>query len=137
VPVLALTLPRGRRPPVVARAAAAAGLTFAALAWTPEARGYAQDDSRRHVTVTGRETGFDPARIEVRLNEVVQVTFEAEDAAHAFAIDAYRIARRATPGHPTTFELRADQPGTFPFYCALQAANGRTHDERGELVVRR
>ena len=29
-------------------------------------------------------------------------------------IDAYRIAKRVSPGQPITFEFRADQPGTFP-----------------------
>jgi heme/copper-type cytochrome/quinol oxidase subunit 2 len=96
-----------------------------------------QDDSRKTLAVTARASGFEPARIEVRQNDLVHVTFTAEDAPHAFTIDGYRIAKRATPGHPSTVEFRADRIGAFPFYCALAASNGQTHDERGELVVRR
>jgi heme/copper-type cytochrome/quinol oxidase subunit 2 len=103
----------------------------------PDMRAQSQDGSRREVTVTMTEAGFEPARIEVRLNELVQVTFVSPAEPHAFTLDAYRVSKRATPGRPSTFEFRADRVGSTPFYCALMSANGRTHDERGELVVRR
>ena len=38
---------------------------------------------------------------------------------HSFAIDAYRIVKRAGRRQAITFEFRADQPGTFTFYCNL------------------
>jgi heme/copper-type cytochrome/quinol oxidase subunit 2 len=97
----------------------------------------AQDDLRRRVTVTVRDSGFDPPRLEVRHNDLVEITVVAEGGPHAFTIDAYRIAKRATPGHPSTLEFRADRVGSFPFYCTLASANGSSHDERGELVVGR
>jgi heme/copper-type cytochrome/quinol oxidase subunit 2 len=96
-----------------------------------------QDDSRRTIAVTARAGGFDPPQIDVRQNDLVQVTFTAADVPHAFTIDTYRIAKRATPGHPSLVEFRADQVGRFPFYCTLAAPNGQTHSERGELVVRK
>jgi heme/copper-type cytochrome/quinol oxidase subunit 2 len=96
-----------------------------------------QDDSRKTISITARASGFEPARIEVRQNDLVHVTFAAEDGAHAFTIDGYRIAKRATPGHPSSVEFRADRLGTFPFYCTLTSPNGQVHDERGELIVRR
>jgi heme/copper-type cytochrome/quinol oxidase subunit 2 len=103
----------------------------------PLIRAQSQDGARREITVTMTETGFEPARIEVRLNELVQVTFISPAEPHAFTLDAYRVSKRATPGRPSTFEFRVDRVGSTPFYCALMSANGRTHDERGELVVRR
>ena len=36
---------------------------------------------------------------------------------------------------PITFEFRADQAGTFPFYCNLQIDDG-CRQMRGELVVK-
>jgi heme/copper-type cytochrome/quinol oxidase subunit 2 len=88
------------------------------------------------VTVRAHKYSFEPGRIEVREGDVVQVSFRAEDIAHSFVIDAYRIAKRAGPGKTITFEFRADVPGTFPFYCDLRADDGcrRMH---GELIVRR
>jgi heme/copper-type cytochrome/quinol oxidase subunit 2 len=81
--------------------------------------------------------GFDPARIDARLNEIVVITLEAGDTPHGFALDDYRVAKRVEPGTAIRFEFRADTVGTFPFYCSLTGADGRAHDERGELVVRR
>jgi heme/copper-type cytochrome/quinol oxidase subunit 2 len=97
----------------------------------------AQEGTRREVTVKVTDAGFEPARIDVRQNELVQVTFVSDTEPHAFTLDAYRVAKRATPGKPSTFEFRADRVGAFAFYCALTSANGRTHDERGELIVRK
>lgn len=95
----------------------------------------AQEGTRREVTVKVTDAGFEPARIEVRQNELVQVTVVSEVEPHAFTLDAYRVAKRATPGRPSTFEFRADRVGAFAFYCALTSANGRAHDGRGELRV--
>ena len=50
-------------------------------------------------------------------------------------MDAYRIAKRVSPGHPVTFEFRADKAGTFPFYCDLKTEDG-CRQMRGELVVK-
>jgi plastocyanin len=98
-------------------------------------RVHAQDDSRRDVTISAQNGAFKPARIEVRVNDLVKVTFNADDGPHSLNVDAYRIAKRARPGKPAVFEFRADQAGTFPYYCNL-SESGASHDMRGELVVR-
>jgi cytochrome c oxidase subunit 2 len=89
------------------------------------------------IKVTARKYSFTPARIEVQENDVVKVTMEAADIPHSFTIDDdnYRIAKRATPGHPVVFEFRADKVGTFPFYCNL-TTDPNCKGMRGELVVR-
>lgn len=89
----------------------------------------------REVTVTARKHSYSPSRIEVQHNDLVKVTLETADIPHSFTIDAYRIAKRASPGHGVTFEFRADQPGSFPFYCNLAEDEG-CRNMRGELVVR-
>ncbi len=96
-----------------------------------------QDDRRREVALTVTDAGFEPARIDARLNEIVAITLTAGDTPHGLGIDAYRIAKRVEPGKPLRFEFRADTTGTFRFYCSLTGADGRPHDEHGELVVRR
>lgn len=95
----------------------------------------AQDDSRRDVAVSARDNGFTPAKLEVRQNDLVKVTFTAEDHPHSFNIDEYRIAKRARPGQPAVFEFRADRVGHFAFYCNLSSPAGK-HEMRGELIVR-
>ncbi len=87
------------------------------------------------VTVAAKKYSFSPSRIEVEQDDIVKITLKAEDMPHTFTIDApYRISKRATPGHPVTFEFRADQAGTFTYYCEL-TADPKCRDMRGELVV--
>ena len=85
-------------------------------------------------TVTARGCAFTPSRIEATQGDIVGITFAADDRPHSFVIDAYRIAKRATPGHSLTFEFLASQAGTFPFYSDL-TSDRDCRDMRGELVV--
>lgn len=112
--------------------AAVGGLVVVALAAMVFAEGR---DQVRTVTVSGDAFAFSPARLEVQQDDMVKVTFTAKDLAHSFTIDEYRLMKRAGAGQSVTFEFRADQAGTFRFYCNL------TQDERcrgmhGQLVVR-
>ncbi len=94
----------------------------------------AQEQGRHEIAVTARRYEFAPSRIEVAANDVVKITLVAEDIPHGFAIDEYRISKRAAPGRPVTFEFRADRVGTFPYYCDLTADEG-CRRMRGDLVV--
>jgi heme/copper-type cytochrome/quinol oxidase subunit 2 len=91
--------------------------------------------SAREFTINGDHFAFSPARIEVQKDDLVKITFTAGDIAHSFTIDQYRIAKRAAAGQSITFEFRADQPGTFRFYCNL-TVDERCRKMEGELVVR-
>ena len=89
----------------------------------------------RRWQVTASRYQFSPPRIEVLQDDVVKIELHTEDIAHSLTIDAYRIAKRVNPGQPITFEFRADQPGTFRFYCNLQIDDG-CRQMHGELVVK-
>ena len=97
----------------------------------------AQDDRRREVALRITDAGFEPARIDARLNEIIAITLTAGDSPHGMSLDEYRVAKRVEPDKPLRFEFRADTTGTFRFYCSLTGSDGRPHDEHGELVVRR
>ena len=97
----------------------------------------AQDDRRREVALRVTDAGFEPARIDARLNDIIAITLTAGDTPHGMSLDDYRVAKRVEPDKPLRFEFRADTIGTFRFYCSLTGADGRPHDEHGELVVRR
>jgi heme/copper-type cytochrome/quinol oxidase subunit 2 len=88
----------------------------------------------REFAVVGRDFAYAPARIEVRQNEAVRITFTASDIAHGFAIDEYRIAKRAAAGQTIVLEFRADRPGRFRIYCNL-TADDRCRQMVGELLV--
>ena len=94
----------------------------------------AQEQGRHEITLTAKRYTFSQPRIEVAANDVVKITLVAEDIAHTFTIDEYRISKRAAPGRPVTFEFRADKAGTFAFYCNLTIDDG-CREMRGELVV--
>ena len=87
------------------------------------------------VSVDGDHYAFAPARIEVQKDDLVKITFHAKDIAHSFTVDGYRIAKRAAAGQSVVFEFRADQPGTFPFYCNL-TQDDKCKQMKGEIVVR-
>jgi heme/copper-type cytochrome/quinol oxidase subunit 2 len=94
----------------------------------------AQEGGERTFTVSAHKYAFSPARLEVRQDDLVRVTFSTQDIPHSFTIDTYRIAKRVERGKPIVFEFRADQPGRFPIYCNLTADDG-CRKMIGELVV--
>ncbi|MEP7308852.1 MAG: cupredoxin domain-containing protein [Acidobacteriota bacterium] len=89
----------------------------------------------RSVKVTASRYRFDPPIIDVFQDDLVKIEVHTEDIAHSLTIDAYRIAKRVSPAQPVTFEFRADQAGTFSYYCNLQIDDG-CRQMRGRLVVR-
>jgi heme/copper-type cytochrome/quinol oxidase subunit 2 len=93
-----------------------------------------QAPNRRDFKIVAKNHTFTPNRIEVAQDDLVKVTFTSEDRPASFAVDAYRIAKRAAGGETITFEFRADQPGTFTFYCNLTTDEG-CKNMRGTLVV--
>ncbi|HET9369807.1 MAG TPA: hypothetical protein VFO19_06150 [Vicinamibacterales bacterium] len=100
------------------------------------------DQARREFSVSARKyaytvTGSDQAEIRVQLNDLVRITFSAEDIPHSFTIDDdhYRISKRAEPGKATTIDFRADKAGTFVIYCNLMIDDRCRKDTRARFVV--
>ena len=91
--------------------------------------------SVREFTVNGGHYAFQPQTLEVNRNDLVKISFTAQDIPHSFTIDRYRIAKRAGSGQAVTFEFRADQSGTFEYYCNL-TQDPKCKDMKGQLVVR-
>lgn len=105
-----------------------AAVSFAGLSATEQSQ-------TREFTITGRDHRYSPSRIEVQKDDLVKITFLAEDMPHSFNNEHYRIAKRAGSGQSVTFEFRADQAGTFEFYCNLKQ-DERCRDMKGQLVVK-
>ena len=72
-----------------------------------------QAPNRRDVTLVARDHQFIPNRIEVVQDDLVRITFTSEGRPTSFAVDAYRILKRAGADKTIVFEFRADQAGTF------------------------
>jgi heme/copper-type cytochrome/quinol oxidase subunit 2 len=90
--------------------------------------------NRTEVTLTARDHRFFPDQIEVTQDDLVRITFTSEGRPTSFAIDAYRILKRAGRDQTIVFEFRADQAGTFTFYCSL-TSDPLCRDMKGTLVV--
>lgn len=105
-----------------------------AVASTVAAVAQDQAPNRREFTIRGENFRFSPDRIEVAENDLVKLTLQSVDLPFTFAIDAYRIVKRTGGGQTISFEFRADQPGTFAFYCNM-SADARCRDMRGTLIV--
>jgi heme/copper-type cytochrome/quinol oxidase subunit 2 len=90
--------------------------------------------NRRDVTLVARDHQFIPNRIDVTQDDLVRVTFTSERRPTSFAVDAYRILKRAGADKTIVFEFRADQAGTFTFYCSL-TSDALCKDMKGTLVV--
>jgi heme/copper-type cytochrome/quinol oxidase subunit 2 len=96
----------------------------------------AQDQGQvREFSVAGNHYAFSPSSLTVDRNDLVKITFTAQDMAHSFTVDGYRIVKRAGVGQSVTFEFRADKPGAFPFYCNL-SQDEKCKDMKGTLTVR-
>ena len=91
--------------------------------------------NRREFTIVAKDHTFTPDKLDVSQDDIVKITLRSEDRPTSFAIDAYRIVKRAAGGTSITFEFRADQPGTFTFYCNLTTDPG-CKDMKGTLTVR-
>jgi len=110
-------------------------LLLAVTGWVLALASHASQERRREFSFSARKYAFDPPVIQVDQGDVVRITLTAEDIPHSCTIDAYRIAKRASPGRPVTFEFQADQAGSFKFYCNLQI-DERCREMIGTLVVR-
>ena len=89
----------------------------------------------REFTVSGNRYAFSPSTLTVNRNDLIKITFTAQDIAHSFTVEGYRIMKRAGAGQTVTFEFRADQSGTFPFYCNL-SQDEKCKDMKGTLTVK-
>ena len=89
----------------------------------------------REFTVNGHNYAFSPASIQVNKNDLVKITFTAQDIPHSFVIEEYRIVKRASAGQTVTFEFRADREGNFTYFCSL-TQDAKCRDMKGILTVR-
>lgn len=101
--------------------------------FVPVAQERAQN--RREFTIVAKDHTFTPNKLEVSQDDIVKITLRSEERPASFAIDAYRIVKRAAGGTSITFEFRADQAGTFEFYCNL-TTDKSCAEMKGTLVVR-
>lgn len=90
--------------------------------------------NRRAFTVVAKDGRFEPAQLDVLRDDLVTIHLRSEGTAYSFAIDAYRVMKRAGSGETVTFQFRADRTGKFTYYCSL-SSEPQCRDMKGTLVV--
>ena len=113
----------------------AASVLLLVTAAAAPGRAAGQDQgATREFTVAGSHYAYQPPELRVNRNDLVKITFSADDIAHSFTIDDYRISKRAGVGQSVIFEFRADRAGTFTYYCNL-TQDERCRNMKGRLIV--
>ena len=105
------------------------------LALTVGGSALAAPPEPRRIEVVARKFAFEPARIEVKVGEPVEITFTSADTKHGFACKELGLEKVVfARGEPTTVRLTAAKPGTYAFKCARFCGLG--HGKmKGEIVV--
>lgn len=88
-----------------------------------------------HVELTASRYAFEPALIEVRQGETVELVAHSKDTDHGLAIKALGV-KLAIPksGAASSATFVADKPGRYVFECSDYCGSGHKR-MKGELVV--
>lgn len=77
--------------------------------------------------VIASKAGFRPRVLNLHKGETVRLILTTADVEHCFAVDELRVEKRIVPGRATELDLTPDRPGTYRFYCCLEAGNDTLH----------
>jgi cytochrome c oxidase subunit 2 len=106
------------------------------LALAPALIGLAGDSpASRRIEITARRYEFQPASIEVRKGETVEIVARSTDTEHGLAIKALGVKLVIPKGGAAvgvTFAAR--QAGRFPIECSEYCGSGHKR-MKGELIV--
>lgn len=89
----------------------------------------------RRFEITAARFRFEPAQIEVRAGDVVELVLRSADTDHGIAIKALGIkAGIPKGGAAVSVSFVAGRPGRFEFQCSEYCGSGHKR-MKGELVV--
>ena len=103
----------------------------------PAALGVAQDTAPapRKITITARKYEFNPAKIEMKVGEAVEITLQAEDATHGFTCKELGVDKVVVEkGQSKSFVVTPQKAGTYEFKCAKWCGFGHGR-MKGEILV--
>jgi plastocyanin len=90
-------------------------------------------EGAREIPVTADDFAFDPEEITVAVDEDIAIVLTSVDILHDFTIDELDAHVAADRGETATGGLRAEEPGSYSFYCAVPGH--REAGMEGTLVV--
>jgi cytochrome c oxidase subunit 2 len=112
---------------------AASGLIAAAT--LAAAKESAQEPEPRVIQVIARRFAFEPAQIDVAVDERVRLIVTSADGVHGIEVKKLKIKQEIPRGtKPVTIDFTASEPGRFPILCSEYC--GKDHEAMtGMLVV--
>jgi|RhiMethySRZTD1v2_1073278.scaffolds.fasta_scaffold742980_2 cytochrome c oxidase subunit 2 len=115
--------------------AAAFAISFAAAAASSQEPTPAPAGEARKISVTAKKYEFTPSKIELKVGEPVEITFEALDTTHGFTCKELGIDKVVfEKGKTETVKLTPEKAGTYEFKCAKFCGFGHSK-MKGEIVV--
>ncbi len=95
----------------------------------------ARQPEPRKITVVARRYKFEPNRIELKVGEPVEITFQSLDGKHGFSCKDLKLEKVIfTKDNPGKLTFTPDKAGTFKFKCAHFCGLGHPK-MKGEIVV--
>jgi cytochrome c oxidase subunit 2 len=112
------------------------GIVAVIVLGLPAAAASSAAGATQRFEVTASRYKFDPARLEVRQGDVVELVLRSADTDHGLAIQAYAVKVAIPRGAETVVvSFVAHHVGTFPIECSEYCGSGHKR-MRGELIVR-
>lgn len=95
----------------------------------------ARQPEPRKITVVAKKYKFEPNRIELKVGELVEITFQSLDAKHGFSCKDLKLEKVIfTKDSPGKLTFTPDKAGTFKFKCAHFCGLGHPK-MKGEIIV--
>jgi cytochrome c oxidase subunit 2 len=95
----------------------------------------ARQPEPRKITIVAKKYKFEPNRIELKVGEPVEITFQSLDAKHGFSCKDLKLEKVIfTKDSPGKLTFTPDKAGTFKFKCAHFCGLGHPK-MKGEIVV--
>lgn len=74
----------------------------------------------RPIELSGSSYEFDPAEITIPAGEDLAIVLTATDIEHDFTVEEFDTHVSAEAGETADGGLRAEEPGTYTFYCSVE-----------------
>jgi len=89
----------------------------------------------RKITVVASKYKFQPDRLELKVGEPVEITFESQDVKHGFSCKDLKLEKVVfTKDSPAKITFTPEEPGTYKFKCARFCGLGHSK-MKGEIIV--
>lgn len=92
-------------------------------------------ETTKEFSMVAKNWDFVPSQITVNKGDNVILKITSTDVKHGISIPKLGIKADLNPGQETVVEFKADEVGTFPFFCNVFCGHGHG-DMKGTILVK-